>query len=196
LGTAPHWIIVKGIDLAEEWETYHYAMGNNISIKLNNTSTGDTGSGRWNSTTPTSSVFSVGNANATNQDGKNFIAYCFAKKTGYNKFGKYTGNGNVNGTFVYTGFKPSFLIIKNTAVTEHWVMHDNKRPGFNGNGYYLYPNLSNAEVANNTTHTVDLLSNGFKVRSDNDQWNDVETMMYIAFGQSLVGSNNVPCTAR
>ena len=87
-------------------------------------------------------------------------------------------------------------MIKNTNVSNNWVMHDNKRKTFNPNGTYLYPNSSSAEV-NYDPYSIDLLSNGFKTRNNNDQWNSSgNTFIYMAFGQSLVGSNNVPCTAR
>ena len=200
LGAVPAMYIVKNLSTNSlNWRVYHQkndpSIPQNKHLALESTQVVGDAQTVFNDTAPTNQVFSVGTDDGANKSGDNMIAYVFAEKTGFSKFNSYTGNGNTNGTFVYTGFKPAFLIIKNTAVAEHWVMHDNKRPGYNGNGYYLYPNLSNAEVTNNSSHTVDFLSNGFKIRSDNDQWNDIETMIYMCFGQSLVGSNNVPNTA-
>ena len=202
LGSKPAMVIMRPLGYTGAWWIIHKDLTADHVLEFNTNAQANIssfGGGGLKYSTFTNAVIGGGNGSSNsdlwNKSGEDYIAYCFAEKTGYSKFGSYTGNGNTNGTFVYTGFKPAFVIIKNTAVTEHWAMHDNKRPGYNGNGYYLYPNLSNAEVANNSSHTVDFLSNGFKIRSDNDQWNDVETMIYMCFGQSLVGSNNVPNTA-
>ena len=202
LGAKPAMVIMRPLGYTGAWWIIHKDLTADHVLEFNTNAQANIssfGGGGLKYSTFTNAVIGGGNGSSNsdlwNKSGEDYIAYCFAEKTGYSKFGSYTGNGNTNGTFVYTGFKPAFIIIKNTAITEHWAMHDNKRPGYNGNGYYLYPNLSNAEVANNSSHTVDFLSNGFKIRSDNDQWNDVETMIYMCFGQSLVGSNNVPNTA-
>ena len=156
----------------------------------------------WNNTAPTSSVFSVGALSGSNSNNANYIAYCFAEKTGYSKFGSYTGNGNVNGNFIYTGFKPSFIIRKRTDDAGAWLMQDNKRPGSNRavadslptDQNVLRANDSSAEEYNNE---LDLLSNGFKLRADNSFGNSSgATYFYMAFGQSLVGTNNIPNNAR
>ena len=126
--------------------------------------------------------------------GQNYIAYCFAEKTGYSKFGSYIGNGNADGTFVYTGFKPSWILIKNsTDSSNNWHIYDNKRLGYNVDNNMLRANLSNAEQ---TDDDIDIISNGFKLRRNSGAFNTSHTYIYMAFGQSLVGSNNVPCTAR
>ena len=125
----------------------------------------------------------------------NYMAYCFAEKKGFSKFGKYTGNGDANGAFVYTGFKPAMVIIKLYSTgSENWRMFDNKRIGYNPNNYKLYPSLSNAE---GTSDLIDLYSNGFKARSTSVEFNGTGNgYIYMAFGQTMVGSNNVPATAR
>jgi hypothetical protein len=121
------------------------------------------------------------------------IAYCFAEKTGYSKFGTYKGNGNTDGPFIYTGFKPSFVMIKADA-SDNWTILDNKRAGYNFDNNELFANLTNAE---DTNDVLDLLSNGFKIRHTAGRHNGSTTRYYyMAFGQTLVGSNNVPCTAR
>ena len=135
-----------------------------------------------------SSVFSL-----TYTSGSNAIAYCFAEKKGYSKFGSFNGNGSADGTFVYTGFKPAFIITKLSSGTGSWFLHDNKRNGYNGGNNYVYPNASDAEL---TTQLLDITSNGFKMRFAGGA-NSSGTSIYMAFAESpLVGTNNIPATAR
>ena len=180
---------------ATGWATYFHTLGAGNYLDLSTNNNSQPGSGIANNTAPTSSVFSVGTSGWTNGSGKTYIAYCFAEKTGYSKFGKYIGNGqSFENTFVYTGFKPSLLILKRASDTGNWVIQDKKRAGYNQANYHLYPNLNNAE---GTNYYVDFLSNGFKIRDNPaDIGGNNDTYIYMAFGQSLVGSNNVPCTAR
>ena len=123
------------------------------------------------------------------------IAYCFAEKKGFSKFGSYTGNNNADGIFVYTGFKPAFLMIKNRNVSpEYWYMFDNRRLGYNPDNNQL---VANGTGGDDTADRLDILSNGFKARQANPSVNDGNGFFYIAFAEApLVGSNNVPCTAR
>tara|TARA_R110000803_G_scaffold126244_1_gene193717 strand:+ start:657 stop:1688 length:1032 start_codon:yes stop_codon:yes gene_type:complete len=194
LGVKPSMFIVKGRNIAEQWEVYHTSLGATKNLSLDSTNAAATQSSRWNNTEPTTSVFSLGNSGATNNNGNTYIAYCFAEKKGYSKFGSYTGNGNADGTFVYTGFKPAFLIIKKTNAAKNWFLHDDKRLGYNPSNSYVNPNLSAAEYAGTD---LDIVSNGFKMKSTGGGHNENgHTYIYMAFGQSLVGSNNVPCTAR
>ena len=125
------------------------------------------------------------------------IAYCFAEKTGYSKFGSYTGNGNADGSFIYTGFKPAWIMIKKTNDTHAWRIYDSARDTYNVTEKILEPNTSNAE-ATSSTYIVDLVSNGFKFRGNGDGVNGSgQSFIYMAFAEApLVGSNNVPCTAR
>jgi hypothetical protein len=128
--------------------------------------------------------------------GESLVFYAFAEKTGYSKFGSYTGNGNANGTFVYTGFKPAFVMVKRTDNTNHWAMYDNKRNAFNDENNYLRAEGNYAE-GNETWGDLDILSNGFKPRANDGMHNaSGATYIYMAFGQSIVGSNNIPATAR
>ena len=115
----------------------------------------------WNNTEPTSSVFNVGSTLYTNGSGQNYIAYSFAEIQGFSKFNSYVGNLNVDGTFVYTGFKPAYLIMKRTDSTGNWVNIDNKRDPSNVAKHRMFQNLTNAD--NTTRNYVDLLSNGFKI---------------------------------
>jgi len=193
LGVVPKMIIVKDRSTSGGWRVYNENIGNNKVLALDGTIASTT-SDAWNSTTPTSSLFTVGNDTITNGNGTTHIAYCFAEKTGYSKFGSYVGNANADGPFVYTGFKPSFVIIKNSSNAHNWTMIDDKRLGYNDKNYVLFPDLNNSEP---TTSESDIVSNGFKVRASANGVNQSgNTMIYMAFGQSIVGSNNVPCTAR
>ena len=195
LGSAPKFIIVKKRSGAVSWAV-QTSTGAGYEMNLDNTEAQSSTSNYWNSTDPTSSVFSIGTNGIVNESGATYVAYCFAEKTGYSKFGSYTGNGNADGTFVYTGFKPAFVIIKKTSSTQNWGMYDNKREPFNTNDAVLFPSLSNAETSS-VNYALDFVSNGFKQRATGGQSNGSgETYIYMAFGQSLVGSNNVPCTAR
>jgi len=198
LGVAPSMIIVKSRDsTGRGWIVYHKSLGATKKLDLNDTTAATTSSANWNDTEPTSSVFSVGTGGDTNTT-DNFIAYCFADVKGFSKFGSYVGNGNADGTFVYTGFSPAFVMVKRSdGGTESWFVLDNKRDdGMNPRNSYLMANLSSAEDANNSTVDTDFLSNGFKLRATTDALNTSgATYIYMAFAEEpLVGDN--PCTAR
>ena len=145
-------------------------------------------------------MFTVGTNTNTNNVGRDYIAYCFAPKTGYSKMGSYIGNGNADGTFVYTGFKPAWVMYKKRTGSNNvgrWSIRDNKRDPFNVATKGLEANGSSAENTGSQYWDLDMLSNGFKLRTTEHETNGSgDTFIYMAFGQSLVGSNNVPCTAR
>ena len=196
LGEVPKLVIVKNRSITEDWFVLHTSASATAGsyLKLNLTDAVSSGNSIvFNNTNPTSTVFTVGSVNGTNGSGNNMIAYCFADVQGYSKFGSYTGNGNADGTFVYTGFKPAFVIFKVTSTTGSWVMNDNKRNTSNVVDKFLIPNLSNAE---STLSTVDFLSNGFKLRTTDSSWNQSgASYIYMAFAEEpLVGDN--PATAR
>ena len=199
LGSAPGLIIVKNLTTSgRNWQIFHHkntASPATQQLEFGTDATA-TVTSQWNSVMPTSSVFSIGTNDSINKSGNDFIAYAFAEKTGYSKFGKYTGNGNADGTFVYTGFKPALVMCKRTdGGTQNWCIMDNKR-GYNPDVQQLHPNANNVESLG-SGDTLDLLSNGFKMRAtDGDKNGSGETFIYMAFGQSIVGSNNVPATAR
>ena len=195
LGAVPKMIITKPYSTTGQWYTYHASLGNTHYLDLVSTAAAGDDAEMWNDTSPTSSVFTVGVNGNTNGSGKTTIAYCFAEKKGFSKFGSYTGNGNADGTFVYTGFKPAFMMIKITSGTSNWRIFDNKRStsGFNVIDKTLRPNVTTVEGSSN----IDFLSNGVKIRNTDAEDNTSGgTYIYMAIGQSLVGSNNVPCTAR
>jgi len=195
LGAVPKMIIVKSRTSVDSWIVYH--AGNTSApetdyLSLNTTDyTAD--DAIWNDTAPTSSVFSLGTNAPVNGSGKNLIAYCFAEKKGFSKFGSYTGNGSTDGTFVYTGFKPAFLMIKCFDNARSWVMWDTKRNPYNLSTYGLLADTNDSE---NSGYNVDLLSNGFKLRTTGSGENGSGfNYIYMAFAEEpLVGDN--PATAR
>ena len=196
LGSAPRMVIVKERSGVDAWIVGHSSIGFTKNLLLNATNAEYADSTIWNNTAPTSSVFSVGSSSSSNESGATYIAYCFAEKTGYSRVGAYTGTGSAsNGPFIYTGFKPSFAIFKRKSGGDNdWILMDNKRDPHNLMTQTLYPNLNNAEAA---VDRCDFLSNGIKLRGTSVAFNaSGSPYIYIAFGQSLVGSNNVPCTAR
>ena len=200
LGVVPSMIIVKCRNAGSTaWTVYHKNLNNasNHILELNDTKA-SFGSDRFNTTAPTSSVFSVNAGSSTvNQSGNTYVAYCFAEKKGFSKFGSYTGNGNNNGTFVYTGFKPAFCIVKRTDGLADWNMYDNKRIGYNPLNYFVYPNLSNAEDTSNP-QWFDLLSNGFQLRNTSTMANTSGgSYIYMAFAENpFVTSTGIPTVAR
>ena len=200
LGKEPKMIIIKRTDSTPNWQIYHWRMGNTKFIEFTSGAQ-QTGTSRWNDTTPTTSVFTLGNDSDVNGNGNTYIAYVFCDVQGYQKCGGYIGNGasgvpNAEGAFVNLGFKPKFIMIKSYSNSGAWTIWDNKRAGFNPQTYRIEAHANNAEYTGNAVW-ADLCSNGFKVRQgDTDTNGDGYYYMYLAIGQSLVGSNNVPGTAR
>jgi hypothetical protein len=202
LSSAPAMIIIKAREdvnsEAQHWIVYHQSLGNTSYIWLNRNIAKGTSALGWNDTSPTSNVFSLGNGwTPNNYSGSNYIAYCFAEKQGYSKFGSYTGNGNADGTFVYTGFKPAFILIKQTNAVGAWYMWDNKRDTINPYQKYLIPNGTNVEYSG-AERWLDSLSNGFKWRNTETAMNDSgATYIYMAIAENpFVTSTGVPATAR
>jgi len=196
LSTAPTMIIAKNRSATSSWPIFNINIGNANGLFLNSTSAASSEAAFWNSTAPTSSVFSVGSSGDTNGSSNAQIAYCFAEKQGYSKFGSYKGNeNNGDGTFVYTGFSPAFIMVKNTERAQNWSIHNNKMPGYNQINERLQANLADAVSTNNP---VDLLSNGFKWRSNDGDTNGyTHNHIYMAFAhQPFVTSTGVPATAR
>ena len=198
LGVAPDWIIVKGRDIATDGMVYHGANTSapeTDALTQPETSATSDNAGWWNDTAPTSSVFTLGTHDRVNKDGNTYIAYCFAEKQGYSKFGGYTGNGNADGPFVYTGFSPAWLMIKRTDSGEGWHMVDHKRD-VNENNTRLQAESSGAD--DTSEGGLDMLSNGFKIRTAWAGFNaDGGTYVYMAFAESpFVSSTGIPTTAR
>ena len=196
LGAVPKMILFKNRSRASNWLVYHEALGNTNNMYLDAVNATHDRSNTFNDTSPTSSVFTVGTADL-NISGDSIIAYCFADVQGYSKFGSYTGNGNADGTFIYTGFKPAFVMTKPSNKTGEWFMIDNKRDPSN----YVRRRLkANSNAAENTddNQDFDILSNGFKARRNAGDWNSSgDTFIYMAFAENpFVTSTGVPATAR
>ena len=199
LGTAPSIIIPKNrTDAGTDWYTYWKVLGNTNAIRLNNTGA-SAATGIWNNTSPTSSVFSVVNNPVCNASGKSYIAYCFAEIKGYSKIGSYTGNGSTDGTFVYTGFKPAYIMTKISSTTGKWFVQDNKRDGYNAT--YKSAIINDPTVAEDTNASAlsfDFLSNGFKLRNSYAELNaSGATYIYMTFAENpFVLTDGTPVTAR
>ncbi len=198
LGVAPKMMIIKDRSSGSyNWTVYHASIGNTRRIILNSTAGQDSANSVWwNNTSPTSTVFTIGTDNGANANGDSFIAYCFAEVKGYSKFSSYTGNGSTDGTFVYTGFSPAFVMFKRTDSTSGWGMFDNKREPFNLNDTRLLANTTGADDTS-ADNGIDFLSNGFKWRTASG-WNaSAGTYIYMAFASNpFVSSKAIPTTAR
>ena len=197
LGVAPTCIILKRYDGGTtRWFVYSKDNGNTAWLELNTSDSIWNSRTEWNSTTPTSSVFSVGSQSDINANGSTYLAYCFADIQGYSKFGTYTGNGSTDGTFVYTGMKPALVILKkNSSAGTDWQMYDNKRLGYNGGDRSLASNTSADEETGQGK--IDFVSNGFKLRTASANQNASGVYTYMAFAEEpLVTSTGIPATAR
>jgi len=195
----PHVMIVKNRDSARDWAVYHHkntSTPQNDRLLLNTTGATDSSGAEWNDTTPTSSVFTAGTGNSTNESGDAIIAYLFSEKQGFSKFGSYTGNGSADGTFVYTGFKPAWVMMKRTDSAESWHIFDNKRDVDNVIERRVEADSSGAE--HTTIDWCDFLSNGIKHRYSGTNVNaSGGTFIYMAFAEApFVNSKGVPNNAR
>jgi len=195
LGATPSLVMFKQTSGSEQWRV-HYMKAPNPYTKMlilnSNAVEGDQSNGL---SAVSSTTITIGNDGAYNSNGGTYLCYIFCDVTGYCQSASYVGNGNANGPFIYTGFKPAFVLIKKaTGSVKSWNIMDNKRLGYNVDNNVLNPDNSDAE---HTNDYIDILSNGFKIRSTNqDVNNDNSTYVYTAIGQSLVGSNNTPATTR
>ena len=186
LGVAPKFIITKYRNIANAWYCYHASTGAGNVLFLNQTNASTADTGVWNNTSPTSSVFSVGSLN-TNQSTGTYVAYCWAEIAGFSKFGSYTGNGSADGTFVYLGFRPKFIMYKRTNLTGSWGIFDTSRNTYNLSKNVLYANLADAEYTSTGAgfDNIDILSNGFKPRQTNSGINaSGSTYIYMAFAEN------------
>ena len=193
LGVAPKMIIARIRNSSDNWRVGHDSLGGwNYNLSLQDTEAKYINTNVWNSTAPSSTYFTIGAE--LNSGSGTYIAYCFAEKQGYSKFGSYTGNGSTDGTFVYTGFKPAWIMLKRTDGFNDWILFDNKRLGYNGDNKRLYPNQTYVE----DTTGFDLLSNGFKARMTGTTINGSgNSYIYMAFASSpFTTSSGVPTTAR
>ena len=195
LSAVPKTIWIKEYSNNTNWAIYHHTQGNTNFLKFNSAAANED-TDNWQDTTPTSSVFSLGSGGQTNTSGRDYIAYVFAEKQGFSKFGKYTGNVNADGAFIYLGFSPAFFMFAETGNAEGFIIYDNRRSdsgGGNPNDQYFV--VSSAAAAASGV-IVDFVSNGVKLRANNGHMNE-GSYCYMAFAESpLVNSEGVPCTAR
>ena len=194
LGVAPKMVIVKNLGTTDWWNVHHTSLGSNSEMYLNTTDAapGTTGNG----TTPDSvNIELEGTNNAHNGSSNNYIAYIFGDVQGFSSIGSYVANGNSDNAFIYTGFRPAFVMTKLISASGGgWEIVDSKRDGYNGENNRLYPNDTAAE---GTGNDYDLLSNGFKVRQSGGSQQNGRTNIYIAFAEApFVNSKGVPCNAR
>ena len=185
LGVAPKMIIVKDrVNGTNDWVVYHGSLTNTTYVFLNSTAAANTVNGNllWNSTSPTSSLITLGTSGRTNGSADTYVAYCFAEIAGFSKFGSYTGNGSTDGTFVYTGFRPKYVMIKNTSGLGNWSLFDTSRSPTNGAILILEANSTQPDQ---TYVPLDILSNGFKPRTTQAEANtSSSTYIYMAFAEN------------
>jgi len=196
LGVTPDLIILKARGNTQNWWVSHKTFSSvSDAIQLNNTNA--VANQAFAIKGKSATTITLGIDFAVNQSGINYVSYCWNEVKGFSKFGSYTGNGSAEGTFIYTGFKPAFIILRRTdSAGFDWFLHDNKRNGFNPDNDYLQPNTTSTET--NFDNLVDFVSNGWKIRDATTAYNaSGGTYIYMAFAENpLVGTNNIPATAR
>ena len=182
LGVAPAFIIFKGRTNVSNWWCYHSGLTSAAyTISLNQTSAQSNNPTSFQSTAPALTVFSIGTDGGTNSTAIPTVAYCWAPVAGYSAFGSYTGNGSTDGPFIYTGFRPRWLMIKSSSAVENWYVWDSSRDVYNAESAQLYPNLANAEAS---AVSIDANSNGFKCRSATVVNTSAATYIYAAFAEN------------
>jgi len=181
LSSAPEMVVVKRRE-SGGWIVGHESAGWGYRMNFESTAAKALASWAWNDTAPTSSVFSVGSDNDLSALGGTYIAYCFHSVDGYSKVGSYTGNNNADGVFIWTGFRPAWVMVKRTDNAENWVLYDNLRAGYNADNDYVLPNSSVAEYTG--YKTIDLTSNGFKLRTTHSDKNASGTYIYLCFAET------------
>eukprot|EP00918_Siedleckia_nematoides_P037443 GHVU01081208.1.p1 GENE.GHVU01081208.1~~GHVU01081208.1.p1 ORF type:complete len:347 (-),score=17.81 GHVU01081208.1:1540-2580(-) len=196
LGAVPELIISKSRDVVDNWMVYHGTYSSQQYQSLNLTTAVASSANIWTSL-PTSTVINIGDNAGVNDNGA-MIMYAFRSVQGYSKFGSYTGNGNADGTFVYTGFRPAFVMIKSSSLSQDWFIHDNKRSTFNVSNTVLLPNTVDLDITDTTVYGIDMVSNGFKVRGTHARINQSgSSYIYMCFAEHpFVTSTSIPTTAR
>ena len=197
LSSSPEMVIIKRRNSTGNWRVGNIYASSNFSevLNLNLTNAKGLANSIFNSTAPTSTLVTLGNEADVNGNGSTFVSYCFHSVKGFSSFGSYVGNGNSDGTFVYTGFKPAFVIIKITSGINSWDIYDNARNPFNDVNLRMYADLSNAD---NSDPSIDFVSNGFKLRDTLGANNGSgSSYIYMCFAESpFTTSTGIPTTAR
>jgi hypothetical protein len=186
LGVTPKAYIVKARTGSSgcDWFVYHNEYGATKNLRWNHTSQATSASDLFNNTEPTSTVFSIGNSSCINENNGTYLAYVFSEVVGYSKFGEYKGNGNANGPYVYTGFRPAWVMTKMIdTMNENWTVSDNKRSPFNAVDLFLRPDEATQDTSG--AATMDFTANGFKLRNSDDKTNrNGAIFIYFAFAES------------
>ena len=200
MGTAPECVIVKKFSAADSWWVYHQGTGAGKYMVLDTTAAPVTNPAAWNDSAPTDTLIHLGTAGNTNSSSGSptYIMYAFAPVKGFSSFGKYYGNNNDDGPFIYTGFRPAFLMVKQSNDVGDWLIMDDKRVGYNPDNNYFKANATSASQG--AANKCDILSNGFKPRSSgagHDLNGASDTYNYMAFAEfPMVSSNSKAGTAR
>jgi len=199
LGVAPKMVIVKRRNALESWRVWHTGLTNgSYYLNMENTDAQAANNVMWNGTVPSSTVVSIGTNNSVNASSSTYVMYAFAEIPGYSSIGSYTGNGSTNGSFVYTGCKPAYVLLKRIDAAQEWQVYDTQRDPFNVADHRLVPNTSGAESILTGDNNLDFLSNGFKLRQANGGMNaSGSPYLYMAFAENPFGGDGVaPATAR
>lgn len=185
LGVAPSFGIFKNRAAAVDWQVYHSALGGNAALFLNNDAAANTSSIWWNNIAPTSSVMTLGTSGYVNGSGNSIVGYLWSEIAGFSKFGSYSTNASADGPFIYTGFRPRWILLKATTTVSggNWVLIDTARDTYNVSKNFLFANASFAEAS--YVNVADTLSNGFKIRANWDTVNSSgATMVYACFAEN------------
>ena len=202
LGVTPDVWIFKRRDAGSSWvvgaSDSSFFGGTSNHLILNNTSTISTQNNIFGASAANSTLMRIGSQTDVNASGGTYVCYAFAQKQGYSKFGTYEGTGFGNGPYIYTGFKPAFVLMKNCNTVDNWILLDNKRDGYNLTEKYLMPSSNSAESTNVDAGNIDIYSNGFRIVTSYQSINKgSDKIFYMAFAENpFVTSTGIPTTAR
>ena len=198
LGAVPDWLMIKNRSSgSRKWQLWHNGLtGTNKYLAIDRSDAELTDSASWDNTAHSNTVWNTYGSGEANQNGENFVCYAWTSIKGFSKFGSYTGNANANGPFIYTGFKPAWIMTKQINGGSSWIVHDNKRDPINAVTEYF--TVEEPDAAGTLANSYDLCSNGFKVRTSNgDRNSSGDIFAYWAFAESpLVNSEGIPNNAR
>ena len=198
LGAVPDWLMIKNRSSgSRKWQLWHNGLtGTNKYLAIDRSDAELTDSASWDNTAHSNTVWNTYGSGEANQNGENFVCYAWTSIQGFSKFGSYTGNANANGPFIYTGFKPAWIMTKQINGGSSWIVHDNKRDPINAVTEYF--TVEEPDAAGTLANSFDLCSNGFKVRTSNgDRNSSGDSFAYWAFAESpLVNSEGIPNNAR